>query len=147
MIRLARREREMGKAFVAIITTLVLAGCVATGRQGLIDNSLQDKVIVPGQYRAVAVCIARKYDEEPYVLGEFRTPVTRVMEGADGRSTELEASNPSSVVVWLWLANVRQLDDKTTEVGIIARKITDTPFLRTNYFFDKLKAVSAACAQ
>ena len=137
----------MGKAFVAIVTSLVLAGCVATGRQGLIDNGLQDKVIVPGQYRAVAVCIARKYDEEPYALGEFRTPVTRVMEGADGRITELEASNPSSVVVWLWIANVRQLDDKTTEVGIIARKITDTPFLRTNYFFDKLKAVSAACAQ
>jgi len=136
----------MRKALIAA-SAFVLSGCVATGRQGLIDNSLQDKVIVPGQYRAVAVCITRKYDEEPYSIGEFRTPVTRVMEGADGRSTELEASNPASVVVWLWIANVRQLDDKTTEVGIIARKITDTPFLRTNYFFDKLKAVSAACAQ
>jgi hypothetical protein len=137
----------MRMMFTAIVSAFVLSGCVAIGRQGLIDNSLQDRVIVPGQYRAVAICIARKYDEEPYAIGDFRTPVTRVMEGADGRSTELEASNPSSVVVWLWVANVRQLDDKTTEVGIIARKITDTPFLRTNYFFDKLKAVSAACAQ
>jgi hypothetical protein len=131
------------RIYSLMIASFVLMGCAMPGRDALVENGIRDRLELRGSQEAIAACVTKTLDAGRTPRG-LRAPVTRTTHF--NGSLELQAGNPVSINVLIWVATFTELSPNSTSVDLIVRK-DDRPLFSDDWVFKEVREVVTACAQ